>query len=63
MLYDVQEVNSKPKMNRISKDKRIQIIRCLVEGNSIRGTARLCEVVKNSVTRLLCEVGEACSAY
>jgi len=50
-------------MNKLPLEKRIQIIRCLVEGNSIRGTARLCDVVKNSVTKVLCEVGEACSSY
>jgi len=50
-------------MNKLPLEKRIQIIKCLVEGNSIRGTARLCDVVKNSVIKLLCEVGEACAAY
>jgi IS1 family transposase len=50
-------------MNRLPSEKRAQIIRCLVEGNSLRGTARLCDVVKNTVTKLLVEVGEACAAY
>ncbi|GBE42960.1 IS1 transposase [bacterium BMS3Bbin10] len=50
-------------MNRLSPEKRSQIIRCLVEGNSIRGTARLCDCVKNTVSRVLIETGEACQAY
>src|SRR5438552_10132268 len=50
-------------MNKLPSEKRAQIIRCLVEGNSIRGTARLNDVVKNTVIRLLVETGEACAAY
>jgi IS1 family transposase len=50
-------------MNRLSLEKRTQILKCLVEGNSIRATARICDVVKNTVIKLLCEVGEACSKY
>jgi IS1 family transposase len=50
-------------MNRLSFEKRTQILKCLVEGNSIRATARICDVVKNTVIKLLCEVGEACSNY
>ncbi|MGA2026345.1 MAG: IS1 family transposase [Syntrophobacteraceae bacterium] len=50
-------------MNRLSLEKRTQILKCLVEGNSIRSTARICDVVKNTVIKLLCEVGEACSKY
>ena len=50
-------------MNRLSLEKRTQILKCLVEGNSIRATARICDVVKNTVLKLLVEVGEACSNY
>ena len=50
-------------MNRLSLEKRAQIIGCLVEGNSMRATTRLCDVSINTVTKLLVEVGEACSAY
>ena len=44
-------------MNRLSLKKRTQILKCLVEGNSIRATARICDVVKNTVIKLLVEVG------
>lgn len=47
-------------MNRLSLEKRSQIIRCLVEGNSIRATARITDTVKNTVTKLLVDVGSAC---
>ncbi|MGD0815962.1 MAG: IS1 family transposase [Verrucomicrobiota bacterium] len=50
-------------MNQLSIEKRAKIIHCLVEGNSIRSTARITDTVKNTVIKLLCEVGAACSAY
>ncbi|MHB9098427.1 MAG: IS1 family transposase, partial [Syntrophales bacterium] len=39
-------------MNKLSTTKRTQIIGCLVEGNSIRATARICDVVLNTVLKL-----------
>jgi tetratricopeptide (TPR) repeat protein len=50
-------------MNRLSLEKRAQIIGCLVEGNSMRATSRLCDVSINTVTKLLVDVGAACSEY
>lgn len=50
-------------MNRLSKEKRVQVIRCLVEGNSIRSTVRITGVAKNTVAKLLIDVGKACSEY
>jgi IS1 family transposase len=50
-------------MNKKSTKERAQILRCLVEGNSIRLTVRLTGASKNTVTKLLVEVGEACAAY
>lgn len=50
-------------MNRLSIEKRTQIIHCLVEGNSIRATARITDTVKNTVTKLLVDVGSACMDY
>jgi IS1 family transposase len=50
-------------INRLSTEKRAQIIGCLVEGNSIRGTVRMTGAAKNTVTKLLIDLGEACSAY
>jgi len=50
-------------MNRLSIDKRSKIIQLLVEGNSIRGTSRIMDVSKNTVLKLLVEVGAACAWY
>ena len=50
-------------MNRKSTKDRAQILRCLVEGNSIRSTSRITGASKNTVTKLLVEVGKACSDY
>jgi IS1 family transposase len=50
-------------MNKLNKEKRAQVIRCLVEGNSIRSTVRITGVAKNTVSKLLVDVGKACSEY
>jgi len=50
-------------MNKLSIDKRVQVISCLVEGNSIRSTVRITGVAKNTIVKLLAEVGEVCSNY
>jgi IS1 family transposase len=50
-------------MNRLTVDKRVQIINALVEGNSLRATARLAGVAFNTVLKLLPEIGAACEDY
>ena len=50
-------------MNRLSTEKRAQIIGCLVEGMSIRGTVRITGAAKNTVTKLLVDLGEVCGDY
>jgi IS1 family transposase len=50
-------------MNRLEPATRALILRCLVEGNSIRATARLTDTSKNTVTKLLIDAGKACAAY
>ena len=50
-------------MNKLTKEKRTQIINALVEGNSIRATARMCDVAFNTVLKLLPEIGAACADY
>ena len=50
-------------MNRLTKEERIKIIACLVEGNSLRATARMCDVAFNTVLKLLPEIGRACAEY
>jgi len=50
-------------MNRLSKDRQTRIIASLVEGNSLRATARMCDVAFNTVLKLLPQVGMACAEY
>jgi len=50
-------------MNRLSTEKRAQIIGALVEGNSIRATVRMTGAAKNTITKLLIDLGEACAEY
>lgn len=50
-------------MNRLSTEKRAQVIGCLVEGMSIRGTCRITGVARMTVNKLLLDAGAACSAY
>jgi hypothetical protein len=50
-------------MNRLTIEKRAQIIGCLVEGNSIRATVRMTGAAKNTITKLLVDLGEACADY
>lgn len=50
-------------MNRLPLEKRCRIVSALVEGNSLRSTSRMIGVSINTVTKLLIEVGAACSEY
>src|SRR5437667_3364197 len=50
-------------MNRLIRHKQKAIISALVEGNSLRSTARMCDVAFNTVLKLLPEIGSACADY
>ncbi len=50
-------------MNKLSRAERAQIIRCLVEGNSIRSTSRMTGAARNTISTLLVDLGRACAAY
>jgi IS1 family transposase len=50
-------------MNKLDSKERAQIIRCLVEGNSIRSTVRMTGFAKNTITKLLVELGRVCADY
>jgi transposase-like protein/IS1 family transposase len=45
---------------RLPREKVCMILNCLVEGNSVRGTARLCGVEKRTVLTMLTLAGETC---
>ena len=48
-------------MNRLSPERRAQVIRALVDGASIRATCRMTGTAKGTVLRLLAEIGEVCA--
>jgi IS1 family transposase len=50
-------------MNRLSLDLRVQVLAALCEGSSINATCRMTGVAKNTVLKLLADVGDACDAY
>lgn len=50
-------------MNRLDTAKRAQVVSALTEGNSIRATVRMTGVAKNTIVKLLAELGPACAAY
>jgi IS1 family transposase len=50
-------------MNRLDIETRAQIIGALVEGNSIRAVSRMVDVSRNTINKLLLELGAVCSEY
>jgi IS1 family transposase len=48
-------------MNKLSTAKRVAVVSALVEGNSIRATARMTQVSKPTILRLLAQLGTACT--
>ena len=50
-------------MQTLATSKRAAVIRCLIEGNSILSTSRITGVAKNTIVKLLADVGDACSSY
>ena len=49
-------------MNKLSTAKRVQIVKALVEGNSLRSITRMVGCSINTVTKLLVDLGAACEA-
>lgn len=50
-------------MNKLSREKRALIIRCFTEGMGVNATARMADVSKNTVLKLLADLGPVCAAY
>jgi IS1 family transposase len=50
-------------MNKLSTEARVQIVRCLVDGVGINATCRITGVAKNTVLKLLAELGAACDEF
>ncbi|MFI5109459.1 MAG: IS1 family transposase [Terriglobales bacterium] len=50
-------------MNRLSSNERTRVVAALVEGNSIRSTSRMTGIARNTVTKLLVDLGIACMKF
>ncbi len=50
-------------MNKLTREERTRVIAALVEGNSIRSTVRMTGVAKNTIVKLLAEIGTVCAEY
>ena len=50
-------------MNKLSPKKQAQVVAALVQGCSIRATVRMTGVAKNTIVKLLVELGASCSDY
>src|SRR5256886_4694371 len=50
-------------MNCLDTETRAKVVNCLIEGCSIRATVRMTGVAKNTVVKLLADIGSACGAY
>jgi IS1 family transposase len=50
-------------MKRLSTADRVRVVAALVEGCSIRSTVRMTGVAKDTVVKLLLDLGAACEAY
>ena len=50
-------------MNRLTTARRCAVVNALVEGNSVRSTVRMTGVAKNTVSRLLTDIGHACHEF
>ena len=48
-------------MNVVPKERQIKVLSALVEGNSIRSIERMTGTHQDTITRLLCRVGEGCA--
>jgi IS1 family transposase len=50
-------------MNKLTTSKRVAVITALVEGNSVRATARMTNVSKPTILKLLADIGPACERF
>ena len=50
-------------MNRLSTEQRAAVVAALIEGNGLRATARLTDVARMTVEKLLVDLGTVCARY
>jgi IS1 family transposase len=50
-------------MNRLHPADRVRIVAALVEGNSIRAISRMTGIARNTINKLLVDLGDACMKF
>src|SRR5438552_18511357 len=50
-------------MNRLTTERRAALVAALVEGNSVRATARMTDTAFNTVLKFVVDIGTACAAF
>ena len=50
-------------MNTLSQAEGVTVVAALVEGMSLRSVSRMTGIARNTITKLLVDLGEACMAY
>ena len=50
-------------MNTLTRPQQVLILKCLVDGMSIRATTRVTGVARNTVARLIVETGKVCADF
>ena len=62
--FTLLELSSIPlPMNTLTLARRAAVVRCLIDGASIRATARMTQTDKDTVSKILIEVGSFASEY
>ncbi len=56
-------MHNNPIMNRLSTEKRAQIVGMIVEGNSVRSITRMTGVCQEAILKLLCDLGKTCAEH
>lgn len=63
-MLDIREpLKHNTPLSKLTKEKRTKIMAALVEGNSLRATARICDVAFNTVLKLLPKVSSLCADH
>src|SRR6266404_8443687 len=50
-------------MRKLTRDKRVQLVNCLVDGCGINATSRLTGISKNAVLRFLLDIAQVCANH
>jgi IS1 family transposase len=50
-------------MNKLTTAERVQVVSALCEGSSMRSVARMTGIARNTIAKLLVDLGAACSKY